>query len=913
MKHGSLRLSNAITAFPAAASASAALLTLILIPSASSAAIYKCTAQDGTTIYADASCGPHAQGVRVESSTPSHVPSLASSPPAPWQAQINESLERMATQCETAEYNNWHRIKNPKPSPDEEIAKLKEIKQKCRANLPLQHALPMRPVTVTPPEMNTSNSPQAAPAPQAPPAPTGASPPTTVQLTPEFLIIPPKPILSGPAGDTAAAKLAELVKSGSIDRLQKYLSLPDVDINDRPGTDEALLDYAAEQNQAKVAQYLIDHGALIDAIQTQGPNRGLSALHRAATVDAAGVAELLLAHGASAGRLGPSGITPLILAASNGSRRTAELLLDHGADVLTLMPSGNRTALSEAIAHGHKDIVRLVLLHVSANTVKDIISVAGRGDRDTLRLILMHDELVHDVDASSKDQALRFTLLGGPGGFEERKQMIELLLAHGADIDHYPIGTVEIPLMSATTPDMIEFMLAHGANQKAKFPGAQLAMAYVCNKNVKDPLGALQVLVSHGIDIGGRPLPRSYSAMECATRSGNAVVLQFLKDHGAGEGGTVQAAVRTTPVGHTLSPMSQAGSSPDNTGMHCAITQYSQWIRVQTTLPEPEVKARKLQEIDTLCGSSLHLANVQSSAEATLSAAQTPNSSPPTAMMTVPVKSSATVAKERRASEVLTALNKDAILSSANGNLNGRAHQLAPYFLKKLDPSNTNWNDRNPGWPIMAGIVEKDLLEEISDKPTNETLNIETAAVGAYAAKMTDDDLRQMATYLASPEGKRYAAFQTQIELVFNEGIRALQSNHPQSQEPVADVVQKRRLQLLALSDSAMILVAQYDIAQSQHADISGFSALPIMMEATAMIEAPQLDALATHFDADIPRFVSFSQTGTAKHHFAALAAAQTVGAPLLLALVEEFARKVEARHMTHWQQVYKERVVHSD
>jgi hypothetical protein len=36
--------------------------------------------------------------------------------------------------------------------------------------------------------------------------------------------------------------LAGLVKNGSIKQLGKYVSSPGVDINDRPGTDEALLD-----------------------------------------------------------------------------------------------------------------------------------------------------------------------------------------------------------------------------------------------------------------------------------------------------------------------------------------------------------------------------------------------------------------------------------------------------------------------------------------------------------------------------------------------------------------------------------------------------------------------------------------------------------------------------------------------
>ena len=61
-----------------------------------------------------------------------------------------------------------------------------------------------------------------------------------------------------------------------------------------------------------------------------------------------------------------------------------------------------------------------------------------------------------------------------------------------------------------------------------------------------------------------------------------------------------------------------AAPKPDSTAMHCAITQYQQWIRAQTQPPDPGVKARKLHEIDDLCGSALHLANVESSYEVSL-------------------------------------------------------------------------------------------------------------------------------------------------------------------------------------------------------------------------------------------------------------------------------------------------------
>jgi hypothetical protein len=71
--------------------------------------------------------------------------------------------------------------------------------------------------------------------------------------------------------------------------------------------------------------------------------------------------------------------------------------------------------------------------------------------------------------------------------------------------------------------------------------------------------------------------------------------------------------------------------------MHCAITQYIQWVRAQTQSPDPEVKARKLKEIDTLCGSSLQSTNVQSGHEAQLSAAQT--TKPPAAPKVIPTPS----------------------------------------------------------------------------------------------------------------------------------------------------------------------------------------------------------------------------------------------------------------------------------
>jgi len=544
-------------------------LLLLALNTTTYAAVYKCTAKDGSTAYSDQPCDTNAQAIQVTPEPLHSTPNSTTRSPAPGNAELNQAHEQMVSMCARANYDTWYHTQNPKPTPGQTDAKLREALQTCRAIVPQTSGTPIPQAPAPTPNAPMSAAMIAAARlnserermanlcstndfnswiqSQGHPLP---DPNVRIakmveisnqcrralhleDMKPVAPIPIPKPILQGPAGATAAANLQELVKSGSIDRLQKYLSSPGTDINDRPGTDEALLDYAAEQNQVPVARFLLDHGAHVDAMQNQGQNRGLTALHRAAIADAADVAQLLLAHGAEVNFHGPLGTTPLILAALNGSGRTAQVLLDHGADVLTA--DGHReTALSAATAHNHPDIVRALLIHVPTPTSTNLNAIAMRGDVDALRPIVGHDELVHDIPAKLKDEALRFTILG-PERFEERKQMLELLLADGADIDNMTPGSDVIPLMLAQTPAMAEFLLAHGANKKAKLSGSRLAQWLVCNNSGKDPKGTLQVVVAHGIDISGAT-SRGESAMPCAERLKNPELIAFLNGQQVGSG-----------------------------------------------------------------------------------------------------------------------------------------------------------------------------------------------------------------------------------------------------------------------------------------------------------------------------------------------------------------------------------------
>lgn len=69
------------------------------------------------------------------------------------------------------------------------------------------------------------------------------------------------PIVRTARAETPAEHLMAIVDSDDLDKIAAYLAQPGVGINDRPGNVKTMLDFAADKNLVRVAQYLIDHGA----------------------------------------------------------------------------------------------------------------------------------------------------------------------------------------------------------------------------------------------------------------------------------------------------------------------------------------------------------------------------------------------------------------------------------------------------------------------------------------------------------------------------------------------------------------------------------------------------------------------------------------------------------------------------
>lgn len=120
--------------------------------------------------------------------------------------------------------------------------------------------------------------------------------------------------------------------------------------------DRALVEKAFSSREQELKR-LISAGA---DIETVGDWHGLRLLSAVAREDIPKIAKLLIDSGADLEAKGIHGLTPLILAARYGRTEIAKMLIDAGADVHATAYEGKETALTQATAFKHTEIIELL-------------------------------------------------------------------------------------------------------------------------------------------------------------------------------------------------------------------------------------------------------------------------------------------------------------------------------------------------------------------------------------------------------------------------------------------------------------------------------------------------------------------------------------------------------------------------
>jgi ankyrin repeat protein/uncharacterized protein YecT (DUF1311 family) len=334
--------------------------------------------------------------------------------------------------------------------------------------------------------------------------------------------------------ETPGEHLLALVESQDLHKIGAYLTQPGIGINDRPDDFKTLLDFAAERNLVNVAQYLIDHGADVNAMP-QGDRHplipaGTTPLCRAAYFNAIGTMDLLIGRGADVNSL-PGRASALIYAAEQENLAAAQMLVDHGANINQSF-GVNQTAISEAIQKGHVDVANYLAGHGATMGAGAVFFAAISGSSDLVSLALESKP-----DQAMLNQALAEAARNGRIDESTRQRILKLLLSHGADPDApqngLPTGIMPRAFSAATAT----YLLDHGANSRAKLTGYELAAGFCANGGVgtKDPLPLDRILVERGMDFRD-PGSGHSNPLTCAVSANRIDLIDFLLDHGANVG-----------------------------------------------------------------------------------------------------------------------------------------------------------------------------------------------------------------------------------------------------------------------------------------------------------------------------------------------------------------------------------------
>ncbi len=273
---------------------------------------------------------------------------------------------------------------------------------------------------------------------------------------------------AGEPNDTGFSPLMWAAQARAL-RVATYLLEQGADVN-APGTGgETPLLWAAHCKHPELVRLLLDKGADVQAKNSHGH----TALHHAAQRDAAECARLLIERGAPINAMTSHKVPPLILAIRARAIKTVEVLLELGADK-EIRDLGGHTPLMQAAVSDSPELVELLLRHRA--DVK-----ATKSDGYTI---------LHCLVAADRKQARNV------------RTIISLLAENGADL-HVSCKEAETPLIMAASHNRADIVRAlmniKSANyDKTDEPEQALGKAALHSAE------ALEYLLDRGVDINSR-------------------------------------------------------------------------------------------------------------------------------------------------------------------------------------------------------------------------------------------------------------------------------------------------------------------------------------------------------------------------------------------------------------------------
>jgi ankyrin repeat protein len=323
-------------------------------------------------------------------------------------------------------------------------------------------------------------------------------------------------------------------------------------------TDAGFWDTRFDDRYLDVVQYLLDHGADVDA---QANIEDSTPLHIASWYGGIKVARLLLEHGAKINARNKEGCTPLHRSLieldddfPDSHFDVTRLLLEHGADVEAL--DNNHWTPLHVASQCHSFRATRLLLEHGAN-----IHARNKEDQTTTQLLLTniwshspHSDCIdvirlfleRGVDVDSSVDSNHSTMLH-LASFWRNLKLIQLLLDHGANIntqdndDQTPLqklwANIAHPGPQDDDIDIIRLFLERGVDVDSSVDSNHSTMLHMASfwRNLK----LIQLLLDYGANINARdnddqtPLQKLWTNFKYSEpRDGDIDIIRLFLEHG---------------------------------------------------------------------------------------------------------------------------------------------------------------------------------------------------------------------------------------------------------------------------------------------------------------------------------------------------------------------------------------------
>jgi hypothetical protein len=211
--------------------------------------------------------------------------------------------------------------------------------------------------------------------------------------------------------------------------------------------------------------------------------------------------------------------------------------------------------------------------------------------------------------------------------------------------------------------------------------------------------------------------------------------------------------------------------------------------------------------------------------------------------------------------------------------------------IGSLDPSNPNWNEKDPRWEPMRQTIALDCAQRREYRIKNVEPELQRmyrdALANSYAQHLSREDAAILIRFYATETGRRFQAFQnrlTAIEFNAMQKVQQIRAAHgdrasdaiapPAALTPAPDAI-KRRASVLLMSRQILLMVQWQRDAVRAGADSSGGAVAPVIMNMTAATEGDAIDRIERDYARDMPAFSAFLSSAAEKSEIRALADAQ--------------------------------------